>query len=178
MIAPFTRCLTMMMKDPALLYEEDVVAWTKQQAQALRAATRGGTNQPLDWEHLAEEVEDLGKSVRRELRPQLARILHHLLKLEHSPAVDPRRGWKSSIRQARLDIAKLLRENSSLRPELARPAREELPDAIALASADLDDDRELDAATRARLHHSDCSVEQILGDWFPPEPPSPASDRP
>jgi hypothetical protein len=171
------------MKDPALLYDEDFLAWTKQQAQALRAAASGGTNsraggnQPVDWEHLAEEVEDLGKSVRHALSSQLRRILHHLLKLEHSPAVDPRRGWKSSIRQARLEIAKLLRENPSLRPEMARLAAEELPDAIALASADLDDYRELDAAAQARLHQSDYAIEQVLGDWFPPELPQSPDGR-
>src|SRR3954452_4254252 len=120
------------MKDPALLYDEDFVLWTKMQEAALRAAARRSTNQTIDWEHLVEEVEDLGKSVRHELRSQLTRILHHLLKLEYSPAIDPRRGWKNSVRQARLEIAKLLGENPSLGPEVVRRAADELPDAIAL----------------------------------------------
>ena len=55
------------MSDVKSLYDEDFVAWTQQQAKALRAAAGSRTNQPLDWENLAEEVEDLGKSVRREL---------------------------------------------------------------------------------------------------------------
>jgi len=37
---------------------------SKQQAEALRAAARGGSNQQLDWENLAEEIESLGKSQR------------------------------------------------------------------------------------------------------------------
>ncbi|MGD9616567.1 MAG: DUF29 domain-containing protein [Alphaproteobacteria bacterium] len=158
------------MSDPRTLYDEDFIAWTRQQAAALRAAARRSTNRTLDWEHLAEEVENLGKPVRHVPSSQLRRILHHLLKLEHSPAVDPRRGWKRSVRQARLEIAKLLRENPSLKSEVARLAAEALTDAIALASADLDDYRELDAAARTRLRHSGYGVEQILGDWFPPEP--------
>ena len=48
----------------------------------------------LDWENLAEEIEDLEKSVRRELQSQIRRVVRHLLKLEHSPAKDPRRGWE------------------------------------------------------------------------------------
>ena len=70
------------------LYDQDFVRWTEEQAAALRraksllpAATRG-SNLLLDWENLAEEIESLGKSDRRELRSQITRVLRHLLKLE------------------------------------------------------------------------------------------------
>jgi Domain of unknown function DUF29 len=43
-------------------YDEDFVAWSQQQAEALRAAARGGSNQVIDWQNLAEEIEGLGKS--------------------------------------------------------------------------------------------------------------------
>ena len=75
------------------LYDTDFHAWSQQQAEALRAATRDGSNQRLDLGNLAEEIEDLGKSVRRELQSQIRRIVRHLVKLEHSPAVEPRREW-------------------------------------------------------------------------------------
>ena len=65
------------------LYDTDFLAWSKQQAEALRAAMRNGSNQRLDLGNLAEEIEDLGKSVRRELQSQIRRIVRHLLKLEH-----------------------------------------------------------------------------------------------
>ena len=42
------------------LYDEDFYAWTQQQAEALRTHFKGDNR--LDVEHLAEEVEDLGKS--------------------------------------------------------------------------------------------------------------------
>ena len=45
------------------LYDEDFFAWSQQQAEALRAAARGGWNQPLDWHNLAEEIEDLGNPI-------------------------------------------------------------------------------------------------------------------
>ena len=54
------------MTDLKRLYERDFAAWSKQQAEALRAAGRGGSNQPLDWENLAEEMRIWGyRSARR-----------------------------------------------------------------------------------------------------------------
>src|SRR5438132_13350834 len=82
-----------MSSSAARLYEEDFVRWTEEQSSALRDAARIGTNLPLDWENLAEEVESSGRSQRHELRRRIAVILEHLLKLERSPAADPRRGW-------------------------------------------------------------------------------------
>jgi len=70
------------------LYETDTVAWSEQQAAALRAAARGGSSQPLDWENLAEEIESLGRSLKLGLRSQVVRIIQHLVKLAHSPALD------------------------------------------------------------------------------------------
>jgi hypothetical protein len=55
----------------AQLYEEDFVRWTEQQSRALPEAAGVGTNLPLDWENLAEEIESLGASQRRELRSRL-----------------------------------------------------------------------------------------------------------
>jgi hypothetical protein len=53
------------------LYERDYVLWTEEQAAALRAAAAHGTNLPLDWANLAEEIESLGRSLRHELRSRL-----------------------------------------------------------------------------------------------------------
>jgi hypothetical protein len=71
------------MTDRKTLYEEDTVVWSEQQAAALCAAARGGANQPLDLENLAEEIESLGKSLRLGLRSQIARIIQHEVKSEH-----------------------------------------------------------------------------------------------
>ena len=79
------------------LYDEDFLRWTEEQAAGLRRAKV--SNLPLDWENLAEEIESLGKSQRRELGAQIRRILHHLLKLEVSPAEEPRAGWRASVRR-------------------------------------------------------------------------------
>jgi hypothetical protein len=88
------------------LYGGDFVLWTEDQAAALRRAK--GSNLPLDWENLAEEIESLGKSQRAELNSQIRRILRHLIKLETPPAANPRAGWRPTIRDARAEIAELL----------------------------------------------------------------------
>jgi Domain of unknown function DUF29 len=59
--------------DAKQLYNEDFVLWSKQQADALRAAAHDRSNRELDWGHLAEEIEDLGVSQRSALRSQLRR---------------------------------------------------------------------------------------------------------
>jgi hypothetical protein len=56
------------MAETKALYDEDFVAWAQEQAAALRAAARAGSNLRLDWQNLAEEIEDLGKSVAHGLR--------------------------------------------------------------------------------------------------------------
>ena len=57
-------------------YETDVVAWANEQAALLRA----GKFSALDIEHIADEVEDVGKSEKRELASRMAVLLSHLLK--------------------------------------------------------------------------------------------------
>jgi hypothetical protein len=151
------------------LYDTDFLAWSKQQAEALRAAPRNGSNQRLDLGNLAEEIEDLGKSVRRELQSQIRRIVRHLLKLEHSPAKEPRRGWAESIVDARAEIEDLLEASPSLRTELARDVERQMQRGIDLALRYLGRHQEIDAATIAVLRATSYTEEQVLGDWFPDE---------
>ena len=55
-------------------YHADVVAWAQEQARLLREGQFGA----LDIEHLAEEIEDVGKSEKRELRSRMTILLAHL----------------------------------------------------------------------------------------------------
>ena len=71
------------MSGKVCLYEQDFVRWTEAQAAVLRRGAETKSNLPLDWTNLAEEVESLGRSQRRELRGRLATIVEHLLKLEY-----------------------------------------------------------------------------------------------
>jgi hypothetical protein len=58
----------------------------------------------LDFEHLIEEVADLGKSERFAVRSQLRRIIEHSLKLAWSLAREPRPGWHETIIDARTTL--------------------------------------------------------------------------
>ncbi|HSF29836.1 MAG TPA: DUF29 domain-containing protein [Candidatus Tectomicrobia bacterium] len=83
-------------------YDGDFYAWTQAQAAALRAQAW----KTLDVEHLAEEIESLGRSERYAIESHLQNLLTHLLKWRYDPAQDPRRGWRITIRHARREIAK------------------------------------------------------------------------
>jgi hypothetical protein len=95
-------------------YDDDFYAWTQYQAQVLRSL-RTHDNR-FDREHLAEEIADLGKSERDAVRSQIERILVHFLKLEHSPARDPRFDWMETIIEARSTLENKL--SSSLRKDV------------------------------------------------------------
>jgi Domain of unknown function DUF29 len=154
----------------AQLYEEDFVRWTEEQASALRNAASVSTNLPLDWENLADEIESLGRSQRHELRSRLAVILEHLMKLEHSPAIDPRSGWMDSISRERLNIEDLLRDSPSLKNQLASIIEQLKPRVTRLATASLFGYGE----TVKTLPPPSYTEDQVIGDWFPGRDPLPA----
>ncbi len=158
------------MADAKTLYDEDFVAWSEEQAAALRSAAHGGSNRRLDWENLAEEIEDLAKRERRELHAQIRRILHHLLKLEYSSAVAPRASWCESVQDARDGVADVLKDSPSLRTGIGTAIAAERQRAVRKAIFDLQRHGELDPATLARIRATTYSEEQTLGDWFPPQP--------
>ena len=74
---------------PAELYDEDFYAWTQQQAQALRTHFQGDNR--LDVEHLAEEVEDLGKSELHAVESFVENVIERLLKIDYSGWVEGRK---------------------------------------------------------------------------------------
>jgi len=160
------------------LYENDVVAWAEQQAQALREAARSSSNLPLDWENLAEEIEDLAKIYRSSLRSHLRRIIQHLVKLQHSPAIEPRRGWRQTVSLARLEVKDLLEESPSLKRDVELLLKRVMPSAIALAIADMEHYGEINTYMSRVISRRKYTTDQVLGDWFPPDPErSPRGDE-
>ncbi|MGH7916745.1 MAG: DUF29 domain-containing protein [Candidatus Binataceae bacterium] len=95
------------------LYERDYYTWALEQARALKAHRV----EELDWENLAEEVEDLGKSEKRQLRSRLEVLLAHLLKWRFRGSRRSR-SWKLTIALQRLRIRKHLEENPGLQPSI------------------------------------------------------------
>jgi hypothetical protein len=103
------------------LYEADFYSWTQEQARSLRrvADRRVNSVPELDWRQLAEEVQDLGRSLERELYSRYGVLLLHLLKWRHQPSL---RGasWELTITHQRFELALLLARNPGLKRKLAR----------------------------------------------------------
>ena len=99
----------------AIAYDEDFFAWTEEQARLLRA----GEFTQLDIANVAEEIDDMGRSIRRELRNRLSVLTMHLLKWRYQPGYRSR-SWSGTISEQREQITELLEESPSLKPVLAR----------------------------------------------------------
>lgn len=96
-------------------YEGDFHAWCEQQAARLRARMRHGADDGIDYGHVAEEIESLGRSDRREIKSRLRVLLCHLLKWRHQAGLRSR-SWQITISNQRTAIADLLEESPSLIP--------------------------------------------------------------
>jgi Domain of unknown function DUF29 len=102
------------------LYETDFYAWTQQQIHMLKEQAW----QNLDAQNLVEELADLGRRERQELRNRWSVLLGHLLKWQFQPE-QRSNSWLATIREQRAQLKLLLEENPSLKPYL--------PEALAIA---------------------------------------------
>jgi Domain of unknown function DUF29 len=130
-------------KSPAMapLYERDQYSWAREQARALRQRRAD----QLDWENLAEEVDDLAGRHADALESHFETLIEHLLKLTYAPELMRRnnlRLWRASVRNARHKVALLLKRNPGLRRRTDELFAEAWPVGRnnALARLDLDDD--------------------------------------
>jgi hypothetical protein len=78
------------------------------------ALLRAGNLSAIDADHIADEIDDVGKSEQRELASRMAVLLAHLLKWQHRLAL---RGNSSmrTIAVLRKDVAYMLDEAPSLK---------------------------------------------------------------
>ena len=90
-------------------YENDIVAWANEQAYLLRS----GKLSAIDIEHIAEEIEDVGKSEQRELASRMAVLIAHLLKWQYQPERQSG-SWQRTIKEQRKAIARRLKKTPSL----------------------------------------------------------------
>jgi len=142
------------------LYDEDFYVWTEAQAALLRERRF----EALDLANLIEEVEGLGDAKKSAVLNNASVIIEHLLKLQHSPAQDPRRGWSESIieHRGRLEI--------ELTPRLRQILENELPRVYDLTRRTTERKLRLygeDTAADALPAACPYTVEQITGDWWP-----------
>lgn len=95
------------------LYDTDFYAWANQQAALLRAGRLG----EADIANIAEEIESMGRSEKRELISQLAVLLMHLLKWRFQPGMRGK-SWRLTIEVQRLEAAEHLADNPSLKSQM------------------------------------------------------------
>jgi len=91
-------------------YETDFYAWANEQAALLRA----GKLSEADIAHIAEEIESMGKTEKRELVSRLTVLLTHLLKWKFQPALRGR-SWRLTIIEQRKEVRNHLADNPSLK---------------------------------------------------------------
>lgn len=137
----------------ATLYDQDFYAWANEQAALLRA----GNLAAVDIALIAEEIESLGRTEKRELISRLAVLLTHLLKWQHQPE---RRGksWLSTIKVQRRDLV----DNPSLKSQVTDALINAYGNAIITAAGELDTDEETFPAS------CPWSFGQIMDDSFWP----------
>ena len=90
-------------------YENDIVAWANEQAYLLRS----GKLSAIDIEHIAEEIEDVGKSEQRELASRMAVLIAHILKWQYQPERQSG-SWQRTIKEQRKAIVRRLKKTPSL----------------------------------------------------------------
>lgn len=100
------------------LYDRDFYAWANEQAALLRA----GKLEQADVANIAEEIESMGRSEKRELINRLTVLFLHLLKWQFQPGL---RGnsRRLSIEEQRYRLADHMADNPSLRSRLDEAIR-------------------------------------------------------
>lgn len=98
-----------------LAYNEDFYVWALRNAELLRR----GRLAEIDAEHIAEELESMGKRDKRELHSRLVVLMAHLLKWIYQPHRRSR-SWQATIEGQREDIKHLLADSPSLHSEVER----------------------------------------------------------
>ena len=95
----------------ASLYDHDFLLWTKDTVTKLKAKNF----EQLDLENLIEEIEDLGRSQKKELKSRLLVLLEHLLKRLYVNSPDNHRGWETTINEQRRQLELEIEDSPSLK---------------------------------------------------------------
>jgi hypothetical protein len=149
---------------PEQLQEADFYAWTREQAKELRRLARTRPNVPRDLAHLAEEIQDLGKSECEAAFSSTQRIVEHLLLIEHSPATGQRLHWCDEIDDFRDAIDRRL--SPSIRRRLKRDVDTAFARAVRRIQRKMERYGETQAAATLPVH-CPYTLDQIVGGWFP-----------
>ena len=142
------------------LYDTDFLRWTEQQVQLLRRRAETANNDELDYLNLAEEIESVGASQKREVRSRLALIFQHLLKWHYQPDLRSR-SWEGTLLVQRRDLLALFEDSPSLRPFAER--------ILSVAFTNGRQAAERETGVLAIVDVSPWSLEQVLDSDFLPD---------
>jgi hypothetical protein len=92
------------------LYHQDYYQWLIQTAKLLKEKEFT----QLDLENLIEEIESLGRSEKRAIERNLIVVMLHILKWRYQPQKRSS-SWKSSIREHRRRIQRLITDSPSFK---------------------------------------------------------------
>jgi hypothetical protein len=140
------------------LYERDFYTWANEQAALLRA----GALDRADIDNIAEEIESMARSEKRQLESRLTVLLTHILKWQYQPA---RRGksWLRTIEQQRRRLTRHLGENPGLKSQF---------DSAILAAYDdarFQTEKETDLDIASFPLNCPYSFDQLMDDTFLPD---------
>jgi|SRR5580698_7785434 hypothetical protein len=144
--------------------EEDFSAWLLNQATELRTRKPGG----IDWQHVAEELEEVAARIRHALLSDLEIVLIHLLKLQFETSANEWRGrsrnWKLHAAEHRDRVTDILESEHTLRNKFDEFVDKAYPRARRRAA--------LETGHKESRYPDECprSVAQILDNEFFPEP--------
>lgn len=110
-------------------YDKDFYAWALHNAELLREKKFSR----VDIEHVAEELESMGKNNKRELVNRLAVLIAHLLKWNLQP-IRRSKSWILTIKNQRFEIDDLLEESPSLKNEIQAKFSHAYAKAVIIAS--------------------------------------------
>jgi hypothetical protein len=119
------------------LYDSDILEWSERQAELLRRRAAGElvNDADIDWPNVAEEIDDMGKSVLRSVASHLVQAILHDLKAEAWPLSREVSHWRAEARGHRDDAREAYAPSMKDRPELDvsklyRRALRRMPDMI------------------------------------------------
>lgn len=82
---------------PDDLYDRDILSWSEHQADLLRRLARGERVNDVDWPHVVEEIEDVGRSELHAVQSHLYQLMVHLLKVRLAPDSQSMNHWRGEI---------------------------------------------------------------------------------
>lgn len=139
-------------------HDQDLYEWAKQNAQLIRE----GRLDEIDAENIADELEAMSNSERRELLNRLTKLVTHLLKWQYQPGRRSQ-SWINTIDEQRRQIEILLEDSPSL--------NRMLPEILVRAYQYARKDAAKETGLSSNIFPVECpyTIEQILQEGFLPE---------